>query len=68
MVAGDVEILWFDMAECEGVGSPGAGSGERYLTLPPVAVGPGETIWLDLGGCAGEGCATLLVQLAVAAP
>lgn len=68
VVAGATEILWFDMAEYEGVGSPGGGSGERYVTIPAVAVEPGTAIRLDLGGCAGEGCATLLVQLGVAAP
>jgi hypothetical protein len=66
LVAGH-EILRFDMAEYDSVGTEGAGSGERSVTFDPGAgVKSGDKIKLDLAGCVGDGCDGLGISIGAA--
>jgi hypothetical protein len=65
--AGDATVLTFDMADYDGVGTEGGGSGEREVTFsPPFPIPDHTTVVRDISGCSGDGCNHLLVTLEVA--
>ncbi|HEV7200153.1 MAG TPA: hypothetical protein VGO32_05045 [Candidatus Limnocylindria bacterium] len=62
VTAGGTTILTINMLNYYTTGSPGAGSGERIVTLSPaVAVGSGTTLALNLSACGG--CERLTVTV-----
>ncbi len=66
LVAGH-EILRFDMAEFDSVGTEGAGSGERFVTFDPWAgVESGDKIKLDPANCEGDACDALGITIETA--
>lgn len=67
LVAGERELLAFDMADFTLVGAPDPGGGESRIVVfdPVMPIGRDEPFWLDLSGCTGSACGQFWAMLAL---